>query len=134
MIVQSIKVTDGSTNTSSYLYGDQTGSYQSIKATAGQSKAYRAINKKTAAQQAVANWNGLSTGAKIGIACGVIGFVLTVVGFWMTFCIVQRKKGRAEKALADKQWDSQHAELMEYRNRMARGDFAITHMGHGEKL
>lgn len=33
MTVGSIKITDGSTNTSSYIYGDQTGSYQSIKET-----------------------------------------------------------------------------------------------------
>jgi len=133
MTIQSIKVTDGSTNTSAYIFGDQTGSYQSIKALAGASAAYRQLHKQTATQRVQQKWAGLSTNAKIGIASAVGGTLVLLVIVYTIVCVTQRKRGRAEKAVADKQWDEQHNELMEYRNRMKRGDFAVTHMGHGEK-
>lgn len=134
MTVQSIKVTDGSTNTSSYLYGDQTGSYTSVKTVTGESAAYKALNKQSTVEQAQKKWHGLSTTAKIAIAASVVGTFVVVVIAYTIVCVTQRKRGRAEKAAADKVWDQQESELMEYRNRMKRGDFAVTHMGHGEKF
>lgn len=134
MTVQSIKVTDGSTNTSSYVYGDQTGTYSSIKALGGESAAYKLLNKQTTVESATKKWNGLSSGAKIGIACGVGGLLVIIIIACTACCIVQRRQGRRERAISDKQWDESSAELMEYRQRMARGDFAVSHMQHGEKF
>jgi hypothetical protein len=134
MTVQSLKVTDSNHNVAYYSYGDKSGSWQSIKDIAGRSPAWQAMHKKTFTQNAEKQWNGLSTGAKIGIACGVGGVLLIALVAFTFYCISQRKQGKAEKALADKEWDAQHAELLEYRNRMKRGDFAISHMGHGEKF
>lgn len=134
MTVQSIKITDAATNTSTYSYGDMTGDYSSITAVTGESKAYKLLNKQTTAESIAKKWSGLSSGAKIGIACGVVGVLLVALVAFTTFCIIQRRRGRREKAAADKQWDENHAELMQYRQRMANGDFAISHLDHSEKF
>ena len=134
MTVQSIKVTDGSTNTSSYVYGDQTGDYASIKAVAGESAAYTVLNKQSTVQSAQQKWDGLSTGEKVGIACGVVGFFAIGLIAFTAFCIVQRRAGRRERAVADNAWDQNNAELMEYKTTMAKGGFAVSHIGHGEKF
>ncbi|WPG97692.1 glycoside hydrolase family 16 protein [Acrodontium crateriforme] len=133
MKVQSVKVTDATTNVTSYSYGDNSGSYQSIKSDPGESKFEKLMNKVSKTQAVVNHFNSLSTGAKIGIACGIAGVLLVgIIGF-AVFCIKQRRAGKREKALADQSWNEQAAELDAYRQRMARGDFAIQHMGHGEK-
>lgn len=134
MTIQSILVTDGHTNTSSYVWGDRTGDWQSITATPGTSEFYKLLHQQSTVQQAQATWNGLSKTAKIGIATGVICFLVALVLAYTMICIVQRKRGRAEKAIADREWDAHTAELMEYRTKMAKGDFAVSHMGHGEKF
>ena len=132
MTVQSIKITDGSTNTSSYAYGDNTGDYSSIKTTTGESKAYKILNKQSNFESVTTKFNKLSTGAKIGIACAVIGVLLIALVAFVVFCIKSRRAGKREKAIADQKWNEQHNELMEYRQRMARGDFAFSG-GSGEK-
>lgn len=135
MTVQSIKITDGSTNTSSYAYGDETGSYSSITTVDGESAAYKDMNEKatSSAQKLQQHWAGLSTGAKIGIAAGVGGAALIGAIAFIAFCCVQRKRGRRERLLEDQQWNEQTAELMQYRKQMAQGRFAVDHLGHGEK-
>lgn len=134
MTVQSIKITDASTNTSSYSYGDTTGSYQSIQVVPGDSAAYKLLNKKSALGVTKAQWNGLSNTAKIGIGCGIGGAFALLIIIYTAVCIVQRKRGRAEKAIADRQWDEHTAELLEYRSQMSKGNFAVSYMGHGEKF
>lgn len=134
MTVQSLKVTDAHQNVSWYSYSDRSGSYESIDMTPGPSNAYKALHEKTTYQKASEQWSGLSTGAKIGIAAGVVGFFAVCLVAFIFYCVRQRRAGKAEKAQFDKEWDGQQAELAEYRNRMKRGDFAIQHMGHGEKF
>jgi hypothetical protein len=134
MTVQSLKVTDSHHNVAYYKYGDQSGSWQSIEDVAGRSPAWKAMHQKTTTQKIEKQWSGLSTGAKIGIACGVGGAFLIAIIAFSFYCISQRRQGKAEKALADKEWDAQHAELLEYRNRMKRGEFAISHLRNGEKF
>ena len=136
MTVQSIKITDGSTNTSSYMYGDNTGDFSSIKATAGESKVYKILNQQSTYVSVAAKFNKLSTGAKIGIACGVIGTLLIALIGFVVFCVKSRRQGKREKAIADQRWDENNAELMDYRQKMAKGGFAQSHMdmGHGEKF
>lgn len=126
MTMQSIRVTDGTSNSSSYSYGDHTGLYSSIKVAEGESDAYKAIHKLTKLQSAEKHWNGLSTGAKIGIAVGVLGSFLIFSILFAVYCVKQRKAGRAEAALHEKEWEQQNAELMEYRSMMAKGNFAVS--------
>ena len=134
MTVQSLKVVDAQTNVSWYSYGDKSGSYDSIKMVDGQSNAYKAIHQKTTAQKVQQSWDGLSTGAKIGIAAGIVGFFVVCLIAFAFYCVRQRRAGKAEKAKADREWDGHQAELMEYRDRMKRGEFAIHSLGHGEKF
>ena len=130
MTVQSLKIVDRHNNAAFYAYKNQSGDFDSIKVIPGKSNAYKAMHEKSFTQTAEKKWSGLSTGAKIGIACGVCGaFLIALVAFTF-YCISQRRQGKAEKAVADKAWDEHHAEMMEYRNRMKRGDFAVSHMGH----
>lgn len=137
MVVQSLKIVDSHTNVSYYSYGDNSGSWQSIDAVQGESAAYKAINQKDFTETVQQQWNGLSTGAKIGIGAGIGGAILLAFIAFLFYCTRQRRQGKAEKALADKQWDAQQAENAEFRQRMlgyqARmkaGNFAVSHMGH----
>ncbi|KAJ8610421.1 hypothetical protein MRB53_038583 [Persea americana] len=124
MTVKSITVNDKSANSSTYTYSDKSGSWQSIKTATGKSAAYNYINKVSGTQQTINNWNGLSQGAKIGIACGVIGVVVVLFSIFCVYCMMQRKKGRLERVAADKEWAAHEAELLQYRRQMGRGGFA----------
>lgn len=126
MSVKSIRIVDGTTNSSTYSYGDHTGSYSSIKVVNGESAAYKALNKKSHVESAAQRWDGLSTGAKIGIACGVLGALAIAFVVFLFYCMSQRKKGREEKAAQDQEWERQESELLAYRSMMAQGDFAFT--------
>lgn len=133
MTVQSIRMIDGQQNAATYSYGDRSGTWESIDIAKGKSDAFKAIHSKTTVQELQHKWDGLSTTAKIGIASGILGaFVIAMIAFSF-YCIRERRAGKREKALADQAWDAQQAELVQYRNRMKRGDFAVGFMGHGEK-
>jgi hypothetical protein len=126
MNVKSVRVTDGTTNSSTYSYGDHSGHWESIKVTPGPSEAYQTLHKLTTKAQVQQHWQGLSTGGQIGIACGVLG-ALALAGLGFAFyCVKQRRRGAEEKRAQDKQWDEQESELMEYRTMMAKGNFATS--------
>lgn len=126
MSVKSVRVTDGVTNSSIYTYGDHSGHWDSIQIEHGESEAYKEINKLSSAQKARKQWEGLSTGAKIGIACAILGALLIGAIAFAFYCIKQRKAGRIEKAQNDAEWEKQNQELMEYRTMMAKGNFAVS--------
>jgi uncharacterized protein HemX len=135
MTVQSLKVIDHHQNVSSYSYGDKSGSWQSIKAITGQSDAYKAMHQKSLAEKTQEQWDGLSTGAKIGIAAAIGGTLLLAFVLFIFYCLRQRRQGKAEKALADQAWEKQQAENLEmkgqlaaYQSQMKKGQFAISHL------
>jgi len=134
MDIKSLRITDGTTNVTQYAYGDHSGSWQSIIGTAGVSQAYQDIHTLTSAQMAAQRWNNLSQGAKIGIAVGVLSVVLGALGIFLYYCMGQRKQGRAERAIADREWQQHTDELNNYRQMMAKGNFAIQNMGHGQRF
>ncbi|KAI7228800.1 hypothetical protein KC330_g7737 [Hortaea werneckii] len=134
MTIQSMKIVDGTSNVTSYAYSDQSGDYSSITTEPGNSKAYNILNQKSTTEQAKQKWDGLSTGAKVGIACGVIGAVAIGILAWCTFCIFQRRKGKKERLAADAEWDKEQAELQEYQVMMRNGKFAMSSLGHGQKF
>lgn len=116
-----MRIVDGTSNVTSYAYSDQSGDYSSITTEPGNSKAYNILNQKSTTEQAKQKWDGLSTGAKIGIACGVIGAVAIGILAWCTFCIFQRRKGKKERLAADAEWDKEQAELQEYQVSLEAG-------------
>ncbi|CAK3970755.1 glycoside hydrolase family 16 [Lecanosticta acicola] len=126
MYVKSISITDGTQNASSYSYSDNSGSYKSINVTEGESDAYKALHKLTTVEEAEEHWSGLSTGAKIGIAVGVLGGLAIALLAFIFYCVKQRRAGRAEAVKQGQEWDDQNDELMEYRSMMAKGNFAVS--------
>ncbi|KAK5172688.1 uncharacterized protein LTR77_002808 [Saxophila tyrrhenica] len=137
MTVQSLKIIDSHTNVSYYDYGDKTGSWESIKAIPGQSNAYKLMHLKSFGEKTQEQWDGLSTGAKIGIAAGIGGTFLIAFAAFIFYCLRQRRQGKAEKAMADKEWEAQQAENVElkgqisaYQTQMKNGAFATSYLGH----
>ncbi|KAF2723428.1 glycoside hydrolase family 16 protein [Polychaeton citri CBS 116435] len=129
--VKSIKVVDGSLNSSSYVYGDETGGYESIKINAGESSAYQTLHKDSKLDRAQQHWHALSTGAKIGIAVGFSSaFGIAFIAF-LFYCIKQRREGKQERIAADKEWEAEKNEMMAYRQRMSKGGFAVSHLPIG---
>lgn len=123
MFVKSVKVTDHTTNATSYSYGDHTGSFQSIKIEkTGPSAVTKHINKPPA-PSAAERWQRLSPVAKIVVIVAPLAIlaVLTVIGCFC--CVKQRRLGRRERAMEDAAWDKQHAEMMAYRRQMQAGAF-----------
>ena len=119
MYVASAKISDDSSG-KEYVYGDQTGSWQSIKITQGNSTIADELNRpppKNVAQR----WAGLSTGAKIAIYVSIVAVVLAIIGISTICCISQRRAGRKEKAVADARWEKDHAESMAYRAEFRSG-------------
>lgn len=94
---------------------------------------YKALNKLSTKAKAEEKWTGLSDTAKYAIGGSVGGTVLLVIIIYTFVCITQRKKGRAEREIEDKEWAAHEDELASYRQKMARGDFAVSHLGHGEQ-
>jgi len=120
MFVQTVNVTDFTTG-ASYTYTDKSGSYQSIKATAGNSTVLNAINKP---QGLSGFWSTLSTGTKSGILIGSIAGAGVLLLALFACCIVQGRKGKKEKAIADAQWEKEQAEFNQYRLSMMNGGFS----------
>jgi len=116
---------DAHQNVKTYSYSDRSGDEKSIDITKGQSAAYNVINQKSTSQEIQDKWNGLSTTAKIGIGCGILGGLLLCAIAFTFYCIKERRAGKRERALADQAWDTQQAEMLEYRNRMKTGAFAV---------
>lgn len=118
MYVQKARVTDYSTG-STYTYGDETGSFQSIKIAGGNSTIANILSQpppKSLKQR----WSDLSQGAKIGIYASIGAFIALTLGAWMLCCIRYRRAGRREGALESAAYEKDTAELMAYRADMAK--------------
>ncbi|KAI4138680.1 MAG: hypothetical protein L6R39_006662, partial [Caloplaca ligustica] len=119
----SVRVTDFSSG-SEYSYGDKTGSWDSIKIKPGNSTVAEELNAPppmTASQR----WNKLSPGARIGVGSAVGASCLALVALAALYCVRQRRAGRTEAAIEDARFEKQTAELMAYRQMMAKGGFAV---------
>ncbi|KAI4225418.1 MAG: hypothetical protein L6R40_008366 [Gallowayella cf. fulva] len=124
MTVRSTRVKDYSQG-KEYVYGDMTGSWESIKIVPGNSTIEKELNAPpslTASQR----WNNLSPGAKIGVgsAVGVTSIALIVLAG--IYCVRQRRAGRRERALADLEFEKERRELGAYQMQMAKGGFAVS--------
>ncbi|KAL8687759.1 MAG: hypothetical protein Q9218_006164 [Villophora microphyllina] len=124
MSVRSVRVTDFSSG-KEYSYGDTSGSWESIKIAAGNSTIADQLNAPPP-MTATQRWNHLSQGAKIGVGSSVGAACLALVGLAAFYCLRQRRAGRRERAAADRHFESETRELMDYRARMAKGGFAVS--------
>ena len=118
MSVQRVRVSDYSSG-AEYRYGDRSGDSGSIVAVAGNSTAAETLSKAPA-MSAGQRWEGLSKGAKVGVAAGAVAGVVGVLGVWAVCCVRQRRAGRVEGAVADALYEKDTAELLAYRQDMGR--------------
>ena len=119
MSVKSARVTDFGSG-KEYKYGDHTGTWQSIQVVPGNSSAAETLSAPPPIS-VKQRWAGLSTGEKIGVAAGVLGFAVLLMGLFAWFCVRQRRAGRRERAVADAAYDRDTAELLEYRSQGRKG-------------
>jgi len=122
MYVKNVTVEDYTTGAKEYTYSDRTGSADSIKSTGGTSEALSAIKDGrltssddniqqdtggTIGKSASNSWTKLPSTTKIAIIasiCGVVGLAAIVGAF---YCWRQRRTGRAQAALAERQWNDE---------------------------
>jgi beta-glucanase (GH16 family) len=120
-LVKSVRVTDHSLGSTQYIYGDQTGTFESIRAvdTAPALK-LDGENSEGAAQTAQQKWNGMSKTTKIIIASVVVGVFVIAVLVFAFCCIRQRRAGKHERLLEDAKFEKNQSELLAYRAEMSR--------------
>ncbi|KAL8934433.1 MAG: hypothetical protein Q9211_005229 [Gyalolechia sp. 1 TL-2023] len=124
MYIKSARVTDFSSG-SEYSYGDMTGSWESIKIKPGNSTIEKELNAPppmTPSQR----WNQLSPAAKIGVGSGAGVSAVALLALAGFYCVRARKAGRKERALADADFEREAREMTAYRQRMAKGGFAVS--------
>ncbi|KAI1150346.1 concanavalin A-like lectin/glucanase domain-containing protein [Nemania diffusa] len=113
MYVQSARVEDYSSG-KEYTYTDKSGSWESIKITAGNSTAAVSINK-TPEKSLSEKWAELPQSTKIGIyaAAGAVGGLLFLA--LAVYAIKQRRAGQREAALAAKLHEEERVELERFK-------------------
>ncbi|GAP90226.1 putative glycosyl hydrolase family 16 [Rosellinia necatrix] len=113
MYVESARVEDFSSG-KEYTYTDKSGSWQSIKATVGNSTAAESINKPPE-KSLSEKWAELPESTKIGIyaAAGAVGGILFIA--LAVYYIKQRRQGQREAALAAKMHEEERVELERFR-------------------
>jgi len=121
MYVQSVRVSDASTGTQ-YTYGDHSGDMTSIQVNNDTSKALQldAGNGGSSSQNMQQKWNGLSKGAKIGIAASVLSVAAIAAVLFIFCCFKQRRAGKHEKLREDAKFEKDRTELMAFRAEMSR--------------
>ncbi|PNS21760.1 Acyl-protein thioesterase 1 [Sphaceloma murrayae] len=113
-LVKSVEVHDF-TSGSQYTYSDRSGSWQSIKVTAGNSTIADYLSQPRGVS---GKFNALSQGVKIGIIIAAIS-VAAILALLLAFCCIKnRRAGRKEKALADAEWERSVNELQQYKRAM----------------
>jgi hypothetical protein len=66
----------------------------------------------------------MTTGAKSGLVIGAIAGAGVLLAALLVCCVVQARKGKKEKAIADAQWEKEQAEFNQYRMQMMNGTFS----------
>ncbi|CAK7273425.1 hypothetical protein SEPCBS57363_005646 [Sporothrix epigloea] len=112
MYVKSARVTDYSTG-KEYSYGDHTGSWESIKVTAGNSTAIQKINEKPA-ETLSQKWNNLTPVTHIAVYASAGGVGAIIVAVALYYCIKQRRRGREENRLYEQRLAQERHELEQF--------------------
>lgn len=111
MSVKSVRVQDFHSG-KSYSYSDNSGSWQSINVTPGNSSALQELSQKTLAQK----WAALPEGAHIGVYVGAAAAGVLIFVALGLCCLRQRRKGRLEHALDDARFNNERTEMMNYQS------------------
>ncbi|KAK3934912.1 concanavalin A-like lectin/glucanase [Diplogelasinospora grovesii] len=113
MYVKTARVADYSSG-KEYSYGDMSGSWQSIKITAGNSTVKEAINAPPA-QTLADKWNAISPTAKVAIYASAAGVGAALVAWALFYCIRQRRRGAREARLAEAKAEEERLELERFK-------------------
>jgi len=110
--VISVEVVDGHTG-SSYAYGDQSGTFQSINVASGNSTVANRLGKP----QGTANkFNALPEGAKIAILAGILSIIVISL-LTLTFCCIRnRRQGRKERLAAEAAWNRDVSDMKDMKH------------------
>ncbi|KAI1909979.1 hypothetical protein LOZ65_006436 [Ophidiomyces ophidiicola] len=114
MIVKSLKVQDFSSG-KEYVYGDRSGSWQSIKVVAGESDVAKEASKpppKSFAEK----WRDLPAATKGGIFAGIGGAVAIGLSIIAFCCVKQRRAGRKEYNMENSKFVSEQDSNMALRS------------------
>ncbi|KAL8413390.1 hypothetical protein RB594_004861 [Gaeumannomyces avenae] len=115
MYVKSTYVEDFSSG-KEYVYGDRSGTHQSIKIVAGESTANATIMAAQTQDKSISErWNELSSSAKTGVYVGASAFVAIIAGSLLFYFLRQRKRGQEEARLAAEREERERVELEQYR-------------------
>lgn len=117
MYVRSVRVTDATSGATQYEYGDNSGSWESIKML--NTKKEMKLDGDNG-ESPVERWRGLSDTTKIAIGASVCGVALIAAVIFGFCCIKQRRAGKHEKLLEDAKFEKDRAELMAFRAEMGR--------------
>lgn len=116
MTMQSLYVADYSSG-STYTYSDQTGSYDSIDITSGNSTIADRLAKPHGVK---ARYHALPNWAKAVIAAGSVAVVAIGLAVFVFCCVKSRRAGRRARAAADAQWEKDMNELDEYKKQQSQ--------------
>lgn len=109
MYVKSAQVEDYSSG-KEYTFTDKTGSWESIKITAGESKAVEVITAPPEKSMAD-KWNELPSTAKTAIYASAAGLGTVIVAFAIFYCIRQRRHGSRQAKIAEAKYQEERLEL-----------------------
>ncbi|KAH7265859.1 hypothetical protein NW759_011762 [Fusarium solani] len=115
MYVKSVLVEDASTG-KEYVYGDKSGSYESIEIVKGNSTAYENLHKKPkeAEKTTGEKWEALPTGTKTAVYGGGVAVAAVGVSALAFYWLRQRRAGASEAKAAEVA-EQERTDLMSYR-------------------
>ncbi|KAB8527817.1 hypothetical protein FH972_025468 [Carpinus fangiana] len=112
MTISAVEVKDYSTGSKEYTYGDTSGSWQSIKATAGNSTAAVEVNKAPSPSMSE-RWANLSSGARGGIIGGICAGVGILLALFALAVWKRRRAGNKEAAVAERKFDQENLDMIQ---------------------
>ncbi|KAK1758011.1 concanavalin A-like lectin/glucanase [Echria macrotheca] len=116
MFVKSVSIHDFSSG-KEYVYGDKTGSWQSIKVVAGNSTAKDAITAPPEVPEPSVSekFNALPPTAKTAIYASAAGVGAVILAFALFYCIRQRRRGAREAKIAEAKAEQERLELERFK-------------------
>ncbi|SPO00245.1 related to putative glycosidases [Cephalotrichum gorgonifer] len=132
MYVKSVLVTDGHLDSKEYVFGDRSGSWDSIEVIGGNSTAREALNKEP--EKSLSDkFNDLPQGARVAIYAGsaALGAVIIFVGLF--YFIRQRRRGKREAVAAAAKAEQERLELQALKSGgdrwdPSKGDYTVAEM------
>ncbi|PCH06157.1 Concanavalin A-like lectin/glucanases superfamily [Penicillium occitanis (nom. inval.)] len=128
MTVQKLRVQDFHSG-KEYTYTDQSGTYQSINVTSGNSTANTEINKSPP-ESLSEKWNKLSNGVHIAVYSVAAGVGAIMLALALFYCISQRRKGRLERQGFETQYNAEVLQMDDYKKNRTKSELGLGSKGY----